>query len=787
MNTKAKENVLKNLARMDTDAAKKTIEQHAEKVYDVLLTSDSYDDLIANLELLDVFVYRVWEKSIEVLKTFLDRMTSIDLKYSNDYHVSYAKDLTCKAMDVLYVLRFIDPASVYPIIFSYLDDENQTVLEHSTKLSQQISEYDLRAINKIGYYAQEKILEILQSWDDETLAKRREIVSTMCRELLDATSEANTSDYQTITINFATLVINDTLKKIRNDTIELLISMHKAQGDVVERIKIMQTLREATRLPTQTQYNDDWVELVKSDFGKVSDFYLSIFEQSSFLEYQEMEHQLYWFGKRGLGFDLHAESAATLRKLIKDHEEYQIFKVILGGDLSYSEHWEEDDWDYKKVREHRHERIDVFLKDIPNDFKKWHKRLHLYATDYKAGNGTSFEFMSDLLNKLGKEYPDLALRLLEDAKSFEFYIPPLIIGIAASDLKDKIIELCEAWLEKGLFIEAMLRSSNKLFFENKEEFLERLLDKSIELKNASMISEALSIFSRNYEENPAFYGRVFVKSASSIRALGHDWSNIFLFKPFRIISDLPDEEQELLIEMLVDKDRLDYHEEDMLAPIAKERPELIVSLFEKRIEKQISKRNDDERGRYDALPYEFYRLSEPLAQNGNKILPMIFDWYKQDDWLYRWDGARFIGNVFVHVEDVLRTFLIDKIQNGTKDDAIHAVHILREFDGNDRILPVCIEAIKKYIEDDEMKSEIYCSLDSTGVVCGEYGMRDAYKEKMLFADEMLKIEDDAVKEFANEYKQQLNRMIEAEHNRATKDLEVRKKVWGVNEDKDNEE
>ncbi len=782
MNTKARENVLKNLARMDTDAAQKTIEQHAEKVYDVLLNSDSYDDLIANLELLDVFVYRVWEKSIEILQVFLDRMKSIDLKYSNDYHVGYGKNLTCKALDVLYILRFIDPVAVYPIIFSYLDDENETVSEHSAKIAKQVSEYDLRAINKIGYFSQEKILEILQSWDDNTILKRRDVVSTMCRELLAATSEANTSDYQTVTIHFATLVINDALKKIRKDTIDLLIHIFQVQEDVFERIKIMQTLREATRLPTQTQYNDDWIELVKNDFTKISDFYLSVFEQSSILEYQEMEHQLYWFGKRGLGFDLNEGSAATLRKLIKENEEYQIFKVILGGDLSYSDHWEEEDWDYKKVREHRHERIDAFLKDIPNDFKKWRKRLHSYAADYKTGNGTSMEFMSDLLNKLGKEHPDLALQLLEDAKSFEFYLPPLIIGIGESDHRDEVIKLCEAWLEEGMFINAMLLSSSNLFSEGKEEFLERLLDKSIELENANMISEALSIFSRNYEEKPDFYGRVFVKAASSIRALGYDWSNIFLFKPFRIIADLPKEEKELLILMLVEKERLDYHEEDMLIPIAKENPELIVSLFEKRIEKQISERNNEERSRYDALPYEFYRLSEPLTQNGDKILHIIFDWYKREDWLYQYDGARFIGNVFVHVEDVLIAFLIDKIQNGTKEDAIHAIHILREYDGNDRILPVCIEAIKKYIDDDVMKSEIYCALDATGVVSGEYGFRDAYIGKMPFVDEMLKVDDEAVKAFAQEYKSQLDRMIEAEHNRSTKDLEVRKKVWGVNDE-----
>lgn len=785
MTTKARENVLRNLARMDTDAAKKTIEQHAEKVYDVLLTSESYDDLIANLELLGVFVFRVWEKSIDVLKTFLERIKTVDLKYSNDYHISYAKNLTCEALDVLYVLRFIDPVSVYPIILSYLDDENKTISEHSAKLAKQIAEYDLRAINQIGYFAQDKALEILQSWDDATLLKRREVVSTMCREFLEATAEANTSDYQTVTIHFGTLVINDKLKQIRNNTIDLLVRMHRGQNDVSERIKIMQTLRETTRLPRQTPYNDDWIELVKSDFLKIVDFYLSIFEGCSFLEYQEMEHQLYWLGKRGLGFNLDEGGTASLRKLIKDNEEYQVFKIILGGDLSYSDNWEEKDWDFNKVREHRRVKTDEYLEEIPKDFEKWHKRLHSYAADYKPGDGTSFEFMSDLLNKLGQKYPDLALQLLNDAKSFEFYLPPLIIGISESDLRGKVIELCEAWLEKGMFIDALLRSSNKLFPENKEGFLERLLEKSIELGNANMIAEALSVFSRNYEENPAFYGRVFVRAASSIRALGYDWSNIFLFKPFRIIANLPKEEKELLILMLVEKDRLDYHEEDMLVPIAKDNPELVISLFEKRIEKQVSLQKGDERSRYDALPYEFYRLSEPLSQNGEKILPIVFDWHKREDWLYRWDGARFISNIFVHVEDVLVTFLIDKIQNGTREDAIHALHILREFDGNDRVLPICIEAIKRYADDEGLKSEIYCALDATGVVSGEYGFRDAYKSKMPFADEMMKVDNDMVKSFANEYKAHLERMIEGEHNRATKDLEVRKKVWGVNErDKD---
>ena len=134
--------------------------------------------------------------------------------------------------------------------------------------------------------------------------------------------------------------------------------------------------------------------------------------------------------------------------------------------------------------------------------------------------------------------------------------------------------------------------------------------------------------------------------------------------------------------------------------------------------------------------------------------------------------------------DIIKRTLRDTYDNETKNvyvEGNEAYQKAKKF--MKELMPKNVKNIKKYIDDDVMKSEIYCALDATGTVCGEYGFRDAYKGKMHFVEEMMKVDDEAVKAFANEYKAQLDRLIEEEHNRATKDLEVRKKVWGVSEDK----
>jgi hypothetical protein len=783
--SKAKENALQKLARINTEAAKITLQSNAKQIFETLENSNRYDELTASLELLEKFVFRVHEEAIDGLEKFLERLKTLEIEYSEEYHMRYATNLVVKTLDVLFNLRFMDVERVSDIICSYLSDGNNDVSKRSEELLKQLASYDLRAINKIGYYPQTVLLGKISSWNDNALIKLRQPITVACREFLQATAEGTSSDYKTITWHTATLTIHEDLKEIRDNTIALLKRLYGVQNDVSERIRVMDTLRGAVTLPHQTPYNDDWIELVKENFEQIAEFYLLIYDDCGFLEYQEMEHQLYWFPKRGIKFEDSEKAIAELKEKLSANEEYQIFKIIMGDDRSYSSYWEEGDWSFKKSRNFRKEKIDEYIPQIGDDFEVWQKRILSYMDCFDDTSSGVYEFMPYFLKRLAQEYPEKAIELLNvNAEKFSRYLCHFLIGLLESKTPERLYTVSEEWLDKGLYLETLIRCHD-LYGDREEEFIERTINRAQEVEDQNTLGFALSIIAKNHESNPQFYAQKFLECIRALREVGHNWSKSVWFRPqaSKLIASLPEEEVDYLLNTLLDQGRLDYREEDMLLPIAKTHPAKVIELFAKRIEKQQKERGEGGLdSRYDAIPYEFYSLSEPLAENAKTVMPLIYKWFDSEDWLYRWDGARLLSNVFVHFEEVFEAFLIDKVKHGTKDDSVNVLRILREYNGSSRVLNTCIEIAKLHGDDEDIKSELVCALDATGVVSGEYGFRDAYKGKLSFVEEMMQMDNEKVKAFAKDYKDHLEKCIEYETKRADKDIAVRKKVWGVKDD-----
>jgi hypothetical protein len=71
------------------------------------------------------------------------------------------------------------------------------------------------------------------------------------------------------------------------------------------------------------------------------------------------------------------------------------------------------------------------------------------------------------------------------------------------------------------------------------------------------------------------------------------------------------------------------------------------------------------------------------------------------------------------------------------------------------------------------------ALDATGVVSGEFGFRDAHLRKKEETASWPKDEDAGVRAFAEYYQQYLDSRIEQETLDAERDLEIRKRIYGV--------
>ena len=92
---------------------------------------------------------------------------------------------------------------------------------------------------------------------------------------------------------------------------------------------------------------------------------------------------------------------------------------------------------------------------------------------------------------------------------------------------------------------------------------------------------------------------------------------------------------------------------------------------------------------------------------------------------------------------------------------------------------VCKNFVKRSPHVEKFKSSLFIALSQTGVVSGEYGFVNAYKQKLEEIQSWKKDKSKAIKSFLKEYEDYLNKRIASEQKRADEDLELRKREFGI--------
>jgi hypothetical protein len=197
---------------------------------------------------------------------------------------------------------------------------------------------------------------------------------------------------------------------------------------------------------------------------------------------------------------------------------------------------------------------------------------------------------------------------------------------------------------------------------------------------------------------------------------------------------------------------------------------------------RLSKENDEEdKGRYNAIPFSFHKLSEPLSQHPVQAIDAVLDIYDGNYGLFIYRGARLLKNIFPSFPPVFQQKLLALVQSKEENDLLFVMAILRNYDGNPVIHNVCKEIIKILPDISNLTKDLSIILQSTGVVRGEYGFVEAYKQKIKEIHPWLQDESPRVKGFAQYYIASLEKRIEYEQKSADEDITLRKHQYGADE------
>jgi hypothetical protein len=105
------------------------------------------------------------------------------------------------------------------------------------------------------------------------------------------------------------------------------------------------------------------------------------------------------------------------------------------------------------------------------------------------------------------------------------------------------------------------------------------------------------------------------------------------------------------------------------------------------------------------------------------------------------------------------------------------IRVLSSYHGEPFVVEPCREIVSMLPADDRLRNDVEIILQSTGVVSGEFGLVEAYKQKRETLIPWLTNGDEKVRSFAKQYIASLDRQIAAEQRRSEEGLEMRKRRY----------
>lgn len=802
MDIKQRKKILAHLAQKaePESVALHAIQKEFAKITTSLQSDSQYDNIFEQIELLETIAYRVSEEAVGAIRDFLKRLADLKLTYeeTGGYPAKevcrYCNNSTLmvKALETLERIRYHRPSDILDIFFEYFCHEDEHVAKQAKDGIEKFAGYDLDIFygdgenwHGLGWQPQEQILEKIASFDSDKKQKCFSAIVAACKQILSPTMSGTSSTYKTFTWRTAAVPAIDEVKKVRQKAIETLQGIYALAKNIEQKKAVLNALEAATRTPHMGEYGDDELSMIRKDSVSVLQFMKAIAVFDDMLFMQKIEHDAYWlFYRMGEKEAAVHDVALEIRDALYANKEYQIFRVLIGFESVFHD-WErgKESGDFDREREFRESEALKLAENIDaNSFGEWKQRIISYAS-IRSDDLATFPYFGKFLEHFGKTSPTLALQLLTEASDqLDYFIIATMCGISETEHKNDAYSLAERWCDEGKYLFHLVR-----FFEFSsevnEELLKKILDKATSRNDFNTLSQIISSVSAHYsEENKHLVQKFFIPTLETLTAhKNSNWISGFWYrvKSNNILSEMGDAEYNIILCNLLWLQKIDYDVEEILCVIAERSPVLVIQFFCNRLLKKGDEEGMDE---YDAVPFQFHKLSKPLSKYPAQAVDTVLEIYDGNNSLFAYFGARLLKNIFPNFPAEFQEKLLAVIQSEDEQKLLFVMRILENYDGNPVIYDVCKELVKILPDGSKLINQLYIILESTGVVSGEYGFVEAYKQKVQEIQPWLQDQNEKVKGFTQNYIESLEKRIEYEQKRADENIALRRHQYGESED-----
>jgi hypothetical protein len=491
---------------------------------------------------------------------------------------------------------------------------------------------------------------------------------------------------------------------------------------------------------------------------------------------QSIESNAYWIYSRATSDHVRTE-ALKIRDAISDRSEYRIYRTLIGFEGVFG------DWSDQEAIERRRfdddarkaTATELALTVSDTNFEEWRQRILSYA-QIESNDLATFPVFVHFLTELARAQPRLALDILRsDSDPLDRFIAPVLRITLANECRSSTVELIDSWIGSGKHLYQVMRALEDGRAEN-IEIAVRVLSRSAELGDMWGVAAAASLAVASYENYPESLKILFLPA---LRTMAAARSAIWVIDLWYrretkfLLSQLDGESVGLVLESLKDIDSISYQAEEILFIVASSHPTLVLGYLFDRLESRNKDRFD-----FTAIPHRFDKLQAPLSKVPHEVVRAARQAYESDPNLFQYRGASIIRAIFPEFSEDLERSLINHVRSGREDEVEFVIDILRAYEGEEFTHEIAQEIVLALPFESNLLGSLEIALQSTGVVMGEFGFVEAYRQKIDSIRTWPIDSSEKIAAFVARYIGDLESRIVREQKRAEEGIALRKHEFG---------
>lgn len=708
----------------------------------------------------------------------------------SDYPGIEKSQVSAKAFEILSYARYINSEKMFSVLIDLYLTGSADVKEQAIKAGIKLAKHNRQIWENYGPAIPHILIETLSKIPNEQTILLLPLVIAVSKEILNTEIQSTTSTYKEVTFSSGTVGITEDLQSVRTKIISVLTTAYSNIDIKDERLRVIDGLSSAMCTPVRGS-NDEMHLMVLENTLQIFEFYKSQIGTENFEILQQLETEAFWIKKRTNGLMLSEHSSQPLKEKAKyvfnwldtyyaeinKIPEYVRFKIIIGYRYVSDEDWKTLNYDYQFRNESRLQKIDAYIESInQTEVNEWVEFIK-YCGRVDSRDGATLSHFYEFLTKLFEKKPEFFTEFIANIpEGLVKFIPPIFAGLWKSKLQADARAYIAEWEAKRLNLQQI--SHFYLIIGMCDiKSLRSLFTAALEVKNDLALWNLSNtcLIAKDSEVNEDLI-QLFLETIDYFNDINNsDWVNHAWYRVNEsyLFHSLNQNQLSKVLQNLVLNPKVDTHTEWILKEIADKYPEDVIRFFKQRIDYKLTLPtiNSGWLDRYEDVPFAFESLAEKFVNVSQAVIDIVIEWYPPDieatpysSWFSDTSG-KLIANLYPAFEG-LETPLIELIRAKHPNSIDFVIAILKNYKGETFVHGVAKELLI-FIDanDSDRFRHIEFALDNMGVVSGEYGTSNSYKNKKSEITTWLTDDREQVRSFAANYIQNLDKQIASERRR----------------------